>query len=125
MARIEGVISWLESLMDIMKPETAVPDNKVIPSSTSAFTARHIAEVIDAARVLLVELKPRLLTDEDFMTDLADSGGAIPCWKEPKSQTRREGWAVIVYGKWLADKPYARYWTTKPTDEQKKAEAWP
>ena len=68
--------------------------------------------------------EPRLLTEADFQTDMADAGGAIPCWKESKSPTRRSGWAVIVYGKWLADKATARYWTGKPTDTQRKATPW-
>ena len=67
---------------------------------------------------------PRLLTDADFQTDRADAGGAIPCWKESKSPTRRSGWAVIVYGKWLADKATARYWTGKPTKTQMEAIPW-
>ena len=70
--------------------------------------------------------QPRLLTEEDFLTDMADSGGAIPCWKEPVASTRREGWAVIVYGKWYNDRKsmLARYWTGKPTEEQKAGTPW-
>lgn len=66
----------------------------------------------------------RLVTEEDFRSPLADDGTAIPCWKESRSPTRRSGWAVIVYGKWLADKPYARYWTSRPTDEQRRDTPW-
>lgn len=42
-------------------------------------------------------------------------------------KTRRSGWAVIVYGKMLADRDtgVARYWTAKPTEEQMRAEPWP
>ena len=76
---------------------------------------------------------PRLLTAEDFHgnPDL-DDGGALPCWKEACKATRRSGWAVICYGKWLADtaKPAgaycaARYWTARPSDEQREATPWP
>lgn len=69
---------------------------------------------------LLKAQTPRLLTEDDFQREDTDRGGAIPCWKEPKSPTRREGWAVIVYGKWLADKGTARYWTGKPSEKQKR-----
>lgn len=69
----------------------------------------------------------RLLTYEDFHSGREDGGEAIPCWKEARSKTRRSGWAVIVYGKMLADREtgVARYWTAKPTEEQMREEAWP
>ena len=63
----------------------------------------------------------RLVTAEDFET--ADDG-ALPCWKESKKSTRRCGWDVIVFGKWLADKGTARYWTAKPTEEQRRETEW-
>ena len=70
---------------------------------------------------------PRLLTAEDFHgnPDL-DDGGGLPCWKEARKETRRSSWAVICYGKWLADteRGVARYWTRKPSEEQRRAEPW-
>ena len=77
----------------------------------------------DAFTLLQAE-RPRLLQAADFQRADADDGGAIPCWKEPKSPTRRRGWAVIVYGKWLADSGLVRYWTGKPTDEQMEETPW-
>ena len=79
---------------------------------------------MDALKLLDEPEPARLVTTEDFQRPDADAGGAIPCWKEAKSPTRRSGWAVIVYGKWLADKATARYWTGKPTDAQREAAAW-
>lgn len=67
---------------------------------------------------------PRLVTADDFHSSLADANGAIPCWKESKKPTRRCGWTAIVYGKWLADKEVARYWTGIPTDAQRKETPW-
>jgi len=69
----------------------------------------------------------RLLTYEDFHSGREDGGEAIPCWKEARSKTRRSGWAVIVYGKMLADLEMgvARYWTARPTEEQMREMAWP
>ena len=78
----------------------------------------------DALQLLKGPEPPRLLQAADFQRSDADGGGAIPCWKEPKSPTRREGWAVIVYGKWLADNGTARYWTGKPSAAQKEATPW-
>lgn len=81
--------------------------------------------LIDKAIDLLKGLEPRLVTAEDFNGDKAkEYGWSIPCWKEPKSPTRREGWTAICYGKWLADKGVARYWTDKPTDAQREAGKW-
>lgn len=79
------------------------------------------------ALALLKAQTPRLLTAWDFLDNPdADAGGAIPCWKESKSPTRRSGWAVICYGKWLGDTEggTCRYWTGKPTEEQREATPW-
>ena len=76
---------------------------------------------------LLKAQEPRLLTAEDFADNPdADSGGAIPCWKEARSATRRSGWAVIVYGRWLNDTEggTSRYWTARPSEEQRKVTPW-
>lgn len=69
----------------------------------------------------------RLVTYDDFHSGREDGGEAIPCWKESRKKTRRSGWAVIVYGKMLADREsgVARYWTARPTEEQMREEAWP
>jgi hypothetical protein len=76
---------------------------------------------------LLTPQEARLVTYEDFHSGREDGDGAIPCWKESRKKTRRSGWAVIVYGKMLADRDtgVARYWTAKPTEEQMREEAWP
>ena len=66
----------------------------------------------------------RLITAEDFRGPLADDGGAIPAWKESRKATHRSGWAVLVYGRWVQDKGVARYWTARPTDEQREGAAW-
>ena len=84
-------------------------------------------KIIKDAFALLKAQEPRLVTYEDFHSGREDGGGAIPCWKEARSKTRRSGWAVIVYGKMLADREtgVARYWTARPTEEQMQEEAWP
>ena len=65
----------------------------------------------------------RLVTAEDFETA---EDGALPCWKESRKPTCRSGWNVIVIGKWMADRKYgvARYWTAKPTEEQRNGTEW-
>lgn len=83
--------------------------------------------ILEDALALLKAQEARLVTYEDFHSGREDGGEAIPCWKEARSKTRRSGWAVVVYGKTLADREtgVARYWTTRPTEEQMREEAWP
>ena len=84
-------------------------------------------QMIEDIRAVLKRQEPRLVTYDDFHSGREDGGEAIPCWKEARSKTRRSGWAVIVYGKMLADREtgVARYWTAKPTEEQMREVAWP
>ena len=84
-------------------------------------------QMIEDIREELKAQEPRLVTYDDFHSGREDGGEAIPCWKEARSKTRRSGWAVIVYGKMLADREagVARYWTARPTEEQIREEAWP
>jgi hypothetical protein len=84
-------------------------------------------QMIEDIRAVLKRQEARLLTYDDFHSGREDGGEAIPCWKEARSKTRRSGWAVIVYGKMLADweTGVARYWTARPTEEQMQEEAWP
>ena len=87
----------------------------------------ELHEMYTEAIALLKAQDARLVTYEDFHSGREDGGEAIPCWKEARSKTRRSGWAVIVYGKMLADREtgVARYWTARPTEEQMQEEAWP
>lgn len=75
---------------------------------------------------LLTPEEPRLVTREDFEREPAWDG-VLPCWKETRSPTRRNGWVAIVYGKALQDTEtgMVRYWTGVPTEEQRREIAWP
>lgn len=77
-------------------------------------------------RELLKHVEPRLVTREDFERPPAYDG-VLPCWKENRKPTRRNGWVAIVYGKALQDMEMgvARYWTGVPTEEQKEGTPWP
>ena len=83
--------------------------------------------MLEDVRALLKAQEPRLLTAEDFHgnPDL-DDGGGLPAWKESRKATRQSGWAVICYGKWLADTEggAARYWTRKPTEVERRNTPW-
>lgn len=83
-------------------------------------------QMIEDIRAELKEQEARLVTYDDFHSGREDGGEAIPCWKETKSPTRRSGWAVVVWGKVLADADngVARYWTLRPTDEQRQQTPW-
>lgn len=77
-------------------------------------------------RELLTPEPPRLVTREDFEQPPAYDG-VLPCWKENRKPTRRNGWVAIVYGKALQDTEtgMVRYWTGVPTEEQRREMAWP
>ncbi len=68
----------------------------------------------------------RLVTWEDFQQAPAYDG-VLPCWKENRKPTRRNGWVAIVYGKALQDTEtgMVRYWTGVPTEKQRREMAWP
>ncbi len=57
-------------------------------------------ETIHWAIELLAPQEARLVTREDFQQAPAYDG-VLPCWKENRKPTRRNGWAAIVYGKAL------------------------
>lgn len=72
---------------------------------------------------LLKEQGPRLLKSDDFVE--ADGWGSIPAWFEhnPSLGIKTiDGWGLVKREN-LQDKT-TRYWTSRPTDEQKKATPW-
>lgn len=75
---------------------------------------------------LLTPQEARLVTREDFQQPPAYDG-VLPCWKENRKPTRRNGWVAIVYGKALQDTEtgMVRYWTGVPTEEQRREMTWP
>ena len=83
-------------------------------------------ETISWAIELLTPQEARLVTREDFQQPPAYDG-VLPCWKENRKPTRRNGWVAIVYGKALQDTETGmiRYWTDVPTEEQRREMAWP
>ena len=78
------------------------------------------------ALALLKAQEARLVTREDFQQAPAYDG-VLPCWKENRKPTRRNGWVAIVYGKALQDMEMGmvRYWTGVPTEEQRREMTWP
>lgn len=79
--------------------------------------------LINDALILLKEQEPRLITNEDFAN--ADRWYNILAWCEnnPSLGVKTiDSWCIIYPDK-LNDK-FARYWTSKPTDEQKQATKW-
>lgn len=83
-------------------------------------------QTIEDIRAELKEQTARLVTEDDFFPGGEEESMAIPCWKETKKPTCRSGWAVVVWGKVLADADngVARYWTLRPTDEQRQQTPW-
>lgn len=88
--------------------------------------AGYCAGICKDALALLKAQEARLVTREDFERAPAYDG-VLPCWKENRKPTRRNGWVAIVYGKALQDTEtgMVRYWTGVPTEEQRREMAWP
>jgi len=80
----------------------------------------------EEAAEALTPQEARLVTREDFERAPAYDG-VLPCWKENRKPTRRNGWVAIVYGKALQDTEtgMVRYWTGVPTEAQRQEMAWP
>ena len=72
--------------------------------------------MMDALELLKAQ-EPRLITVEDFKD--ADAYGYIPAWCETKNDLFCE---CILIG--ALEEEGCRYWTAKPTDEQRRATPW-
>ena len=77
------------------------------------------------ALALLKAQEQRLLTKEDF--ENADEDGYIPAWCEEKNG--KQYWecvtdTVLAYQHFGMECGHYRYWTSRPTDEQRKAVKW-
>jgi len=76
------------------------------------------AQAIDEIVKLLQEQKPRLVVKEDFKN--ADEYGYLPVYVEDRDGT---GYWDCITDAALGDM-VSQFWTTKPTDEQRKAVKW-
>lgn len=85
--------------------------------------AVYITEALNMAIEALKAQGPRLLKADDFAE--ADGWGSIPAWYEhnPSLGIKTiDGWGIIKREN-LQDKT-TRYWTSRPTAEQRKAVEW-
>lgn len=74
------------------------------------------------AIALLKAQEPRLITQDEFFNHPDRSAqGCLPLWYEEKSG--KQGWCFVYY---LAENPgeEKRYWTSRPTNEQREAAPW-
>ena len=80
--------------------------------------------MIRAALALLREQEPRVVTTADFENNPnLDDGGHLNVWEEYKDGARY-GWNTINVNDVRAFTDLRRYWTSRPTEEQRKAVAW-
>lgn len=86
---------------------------------TSTIEAEDKNTAIDMAITALEAQEPRLVTKDDFVN--ADEYGWLPAWCE-------EEYAGAVYCECICvdalKEKGVRYWTSKPTDEQREAVKW-
>lgn len=69
---------------------------------------------------LLKAQEPRLLTEADFVN--ADHYGYMPAWAEEKNGD--QFWKIVRVASLGLEKKRLRYWTSRPTDEQREAVKW-
>lgn len=76
------------------------------------------------ALALLKEQEARVVTTADFENNPGlDDGGHLNVWEEYKSGARF-GWNTINVNDVRAFTDLRRYWTSRPTEEQRKAVPW-
>ena len=75
------------------------------------------------ALALLKEQEPRLITEADF--ENADAYGYLPAWVEDKDDNEIICDCITKYAITEPDEDYHyRYWTSRPTDEQREVIPW-
>lgn len=74
----------------------------------------------EEALSLLKTQEPRLVTKEDFKN--ADKYGWLPVWSETKDDLYCE--CIEIDALDAMKEEGCRYWTSRPTDEQRKAVEW-
>ena len=85
-------------------------------------------DVPDDALKLLKAQRPRVMTPEDFENNpMVDENGKLPAWVEYKRYNgvlrSEDGWGTINRN-WVNGYRDRRFWTARPTEEQRKAVKW-
>ena len=79
---------------------------------------------LDNILELLKEQEPRIITEEDFENSaIASDVGEIPCWEESREFDETFP-CIILRVTFAEDHPDKRYWTSRPTNEQRRAKEW-
>lgn len=85
------------------------------------FDAKHLESIVEwteEALDLLKQFEPHVITEEDFKS--ADQYGYLPSWCEERGG---DLYPECIVAAAITYKDY-RYWTGKPTEEQRKAVRW-
>lgn len=78
---------------------------------------------LDDAMALVKALEPRLVTESDFKN--ADPYGYLPVWVEDKDDNEIICDCITKHALTEPDEDYHyRYWTSRPTAEQREAIPW-
>ena len=83
---------------------------------------RKDCEVVMAAAELLEAQEPRIVTEADF--ENADEAGFIPAWCEEKDTGEVYCECISIGALEDAKFGHVRWWTFRPTDEQREAVPW-
>ena len=79
-------------------------------------------EVLKGVLALLKAQEPRLVTEADF--ENADEAGYIPAWYEEKDTGEVYCECISIGALEDAKFGHVRWWTFRPTDEQREAVKW-
>lgn len=81
-------------------------------------------ELHKMALEFLKEQEPRIITEEDFENSaIASDAGEIPCWVESREFDETFP-CIILRDNFAEDHTGERYWTSRPTNEQRRAAKW-
>ena len=83
---------------------------------------------VDDAISMLKAQEPRVMTKRDFENNpMVDANGSLPAWVEYRKMNGIarpvDGWGVINRP-WVDGYNDRRFWTSRPTDEQREAVKW-
>ena len=84
--------------------------------------AKAINTAVRAMRLLKAQ-EPRIVTEADFKN--ADEAGYIPAWCEEKDTDEVYCECILIGALEDAKLGHMRWWTSRPTDEQREATPWP
>lgn len=123
MTKLEIVLNGIE---EVKNSGIQCPLENVEPHKCFHFPEKLIDDIVSMLKSAYPE--PRLMTEADFDDNpMVDANGFLPAWCEHKVNngiaTDLDGWDRINKA-WVAGYMRKRYWTSRPSKEQREATPW-